>query len=339
MIDLNLIWFILIAVLIIGYAVLDGFDLGVGIIHLFTKDEKEKRININAIGPVWDGNEVWLITAGGALFAAFPMVYATVFSSFYIALMLLLTALIMRAVSFEFRGKVESKSYKNIWDSAFGYGSLFISLLLCVAYGNILKGIPIDSNGIFHGSFIGLLNPYSLLVGLTGVALFVMHGAVYMTAKTEGLQLERMIKWANGAWIVFISLYVITTLATFFYAKYLFEGITSKPLFWIFFLTLLISIALLPVQLKSGKYFRSFLISSLIVVSVIGLSAVSLFPYLTPSSIDLNYSLTAYNASSSQYTLKTMLIIALIGMPLVIAYTVYVYRIFKGKVELTEDSY
>ncbi len=163
--DLNTIWFLLVAVLIIGYAILDGFDLGVGVLHLFTRNEEEKRINMNAIGPVWDGNEVWLLTGGGALFAAFPIVYATVFSGFYIALMLLLFALIFRAVSFEFRGKVESVKWKKTWDAAFGIGSLLPAVLFGVAVGNILRGIPIDGNGIFTGNFFTLLNPYSILVG------------------------------------------------------------------------------------------------------------------------------------------------------------------------------
>lgn len=339
MIDLNTIWFILIAILIAGYAILDGFDLGVGILHLFTKDESEKKINLNAIGPVWDGNEVWLITAGGALFAAFPIVYATVFSSFYIALMLLLTALIFRAVSFEFRGKVDSITFKKVWDYAFGLGSLFAALLLSVAYGNILKGIPIDENKIFHGSFFSLLNPYAIVIGLTGVVLFIMHGAIYMTLKTEGTQLQRMTKWATSCWMAFIILYLLATFLTFFYSGFLFENITENPLFWILFLLLLLSIVYIPLGLKSQQYFKSFIASSLIIFSAFSLSALSLYPRLVPSSINLNYSLNAYNASSSQYTLKTMLIIAIIGMPVVIAYTIFIYRIFKGKVVITKDSY
>ncbi len=339
MIDLNTIWFILIAVLIIGYSILDGFDLGVGILHLFTKDETEKRININAIGPVWDGNEVWLLTAGGALFAAFPIVYATVFSAFYSALMLLLTALILRAVSFEFRGKIISDSYKKIWDYAFGIGSLLIAVLLSVAYGNILKGIQINNDRIYTGSFLSLLNPYALIIGLTAVTLLIMHGAIYMTTKTEGAQLQRMIKWATGGWMAFIILYIIATFFTFFYSAYLLDGITKNYLFWILFLLLLASLFYIPFGLKSQKYFFTFIASSLVIASAFGISAVSLYPYLVPSSIDLNFSLTAYNASSSQYTLRTMLIIALIGMPIVIAYTVFIYRVFKGKVIISKDSY
>ena len=219
--DLNLIWFLLVGVLIIGYSILDGFDLGVGIIHLFTKDENEKRINLNAIGPVWDGNEVWLLTGGGALFAAFPIVYATVFSGFYIAFMLLLAALIFRAVSFEFRKYSEAKN-KKYWDFAFGLGSLIPALLYGVAIGNILRGLPIDAKGAYFGTFLGLLNPYALVVGLVSLTVFLMHGAIYLTLKSEGEQQDKMVKVANNSWIAFVVLYLVATIFTIFSGKWLF---------------------------------------------------------------------------------------------------------------------
>lgn len=339
MIDLNAIWFLLVGVLIIGYAILDGFDLGVGILHLFTNDETEKRKNFNAIGPVWDGNEVWLLTGGGALFAAFPIVYATVFSGFYLALMLLLAALIFRAVSFEFRSKVESPAAKKIWDTAFGVSSFLIALLLSVAFGNILGGVPIDAKGTYTGSFFSLLDPYSVLVGLLGVALFVMHGAIYMAMKSDGPQRQRMVTTANALWMAVIVLYFVDTLATFFFAHYLFDGMLSNPLFWVLIIALLGAAAYIPVGLKGEKFGLTFTASSIVIASMIGLSAVSLFPRLVPSNIDLANSLTIYNASSSQYTLNAMLIIALIGVPIVLGYTIFIYRVFKGKVVLSEDSY
>ncbi len=343
MIDLNTIWFLLIGVLIIGYAILDGFDLGVGVIQLFTKDENERRVNINAVGPVWDGNEVWLLTGGGALFAAFPIVYATVFSGFYLAFMLLLFFLIFRAVSFEFRKFSETDEAKKKWDLAFALGSTVPALLYGVAIGNVMKGLPIefvDGKIVSHITFLGLLNPFAILIGLTGFAMFVMQGASYMTMKSEGAHQEKMIKWANGAYIAFVSLYVISTVATMFAAPYLFQGIMKNVLFWIVFLLLLAGVIYFPIALKGKKFGWAFLSSSITIASVIGLLAISLYPNLVPSSIDLeNYSLTIYNASSSQYTLKTMLIIALIGMPIVVAYTIFIYRVFKGKVIITKDSY
>jgi cytochrome d ubiquinol oxidase subunit II len=337
--DLNTIWFALVGVLIAGYAVLDGFDLGVGTLHLFAKSNDERRINLNAIGPVWDGNEVWLLTGGGALFAAFPAVYATVFSAFYLALMLLLAALIFRAVSIEFRGKVESDRWRRFWDWGFGLGSLLPSILFGVAVGNVLRGLPIDTGMVFKGSFIGLLNPYSILIGLVSLVLFVTHGAIYMTMKCNGSQRDRMVKVANGGWMVFVVLYLIATIATIFAAPHLFDGMLDNPLFWVLLVLLVGSIVFIPIMLKAQKYFRAFLGSSAMIVSMIGLAAVGMFPNLVPSSIDPSYSLSIYNASSTPRTLTVMLIIALIGMPIVIAYTAFIYRVFKGKVVITPESY
>jgi len=336
--DLNIIWFLLVGVLIIGYAILDGFDLGVGMIHLFTKDENEKRVNLNAIGPVWDGNEVWLLTGGGALFAAFPIVYATVFSGFYLAFMLLLTALIFRAVSFEFRKYSEVRN-KKYWDFAFGIGSLLPALLFGVAIGNILRGLPIDSKGAYLGTFLELLNPYAIVVGLVSLTMFLMHGAIYLTLKSEGKQKEKMVKVANNAWIAFILLYLLATLMTFFYGHYLFVSLFSNPIFWILLVLLFVSIIYIPIGLKTGKAGYTFTASSLTIALMILLMALSLFPRLVPSSIDLSYSLTIYNASSTHRTLLTMLIIALIGVPIVIGYTIWMYRIFRGKVVIGKDSY
>ena len=337
--DLNTIWFLLVAVLIIGYAILDGFDLGVGVLHLFTKKEDEKRVNLNAIGPVWDGNEVWLLTGGGALFAAFPIVYATVFSGFYLALMLLLFALILRAVSFEFRGKIESESWKKIWDFAFGIGSLLPAVLFGVAVGNILRGIPLDENGMFTGNFFTLLNPYSILVGVLSLVLFTMHGSIYLTMKSSGNQFERMKNIAPRLWIAFVAVYVVVTFYSFFAAGFLFEKILSNPLFWVLFILMLGAIIYIPVALKSEKFGRAFFSSSLTISCMVGLMGISLFPRLVPSLTDLNYSLTIYNASSTERTLFTMLIIALIGMPFVIGYTIFIYSVFKGKVQIGESSY
>ncbi len=337
--DLNTIWFLLVAVLIVGYAILDGFDLGVGVLHLFTKNEEEKRVNLNAIGPVWDGNEVWLLTGGGALFAAFPIVYATVFSGFYLALMLLLLALILRAVSFEFRGKIESPGWKKLWDFAFGIGSLLPAILFGVAVGNILRGIPIDETGTFTGNFFTLLNPYSILVGVLSLFLFIMHGSIYMTMKSSGSQLERMKNIAPRLWMAFVALYVLATIYSIFESGFLFVSILSNPLFWILFIVMLAAIIYIPVALKSEKFGRAFFSSSLTIVCMLGLMAISLFPRLVPSLTDLAYSFTIYNASSTERTLFTMLIIALIGMPFVIGYTIFIYRAFKGKVQIGEGSY
>lgn len=337
--DLNALWFVLVGVLLVGYAILDGFDLGVGILHLFARDEQQRRLYLNAIGPIWDGNEVWLLTGGGALFAAFPVVYATVFSGFYLAFMILLVALIFRAVAMEFRGKVEASGWKRTWDWAFGIGSFLPAFLFGVAYGNILQGVPIERGAVYTGGFLGLLRPFPILVGILGLTTFTLHGAIYLTMKSEGSLRQKLVRWASRLWLVMIALYIVATNATFFAAPFLFERLGGNFFFWTLLLVFLASAAAIPSLLTGARYGRAFLASSAAIASMMGISAVGLFPRLVPSSIDLSYSLTAYNASSSPATLTTMLVIAGIGMPLVLGYTILIYRVFKGKVVITPDSY
>ena len=337
--DLRMIWFWLVALLIIGYAILDGFDFGVGILSLFARDEKEHRLHMNAIGPVWDGNEVWLLTGGGALFAAFPVVYAAVFSGFYLALILLLAALIFRAVSFEFRSKVDSALWRRAWDLAFGIGSLLPAVLFGVAIGNILHGVPIDASGTDVGSFLEMLNPFSVGVGVLSLVLFVMHGAIYLAGKSEGNLETRCRKWASNTWMLFVVLYIIMTIWSWIGSPFLFENSLQNPLFYIILAVLISAIIYIPVVLKSGKMKRAFLVSSLLIAAMLGEMALSLFPRLVPSSIDLSDSLTIYNASSTPLTLETMFMIALIGVPIVIGYSIFIHYVFRGKVELTEESY
>lgn len=336
--DLNTIWFLLVGVLIAGYAILDGFDLGAGVLHLFTRDERERRLMMNAIGPVWDGNEVWLLTAGGALFAAFPPVYATVFSGFYLAFVLLLVALIVRAVSFEFRSKVDAPGWRRRWDVAFGIASAVPALLFGVAVGNVLRGLELDASGV-STTLLGLLNPYALLIGLLGLAMFVLHGATYLGLKTEGALQERMRRWASASWVAFIALYAVATVASYAVAPYLFERWFSNPLTWVFFAVLLASCLGGPAAIRSGRFGRGFVASAAATVSIIALAAEGMYPRLVPSRPDLAASLTIYNAASTPRTLTTMLIIALAGMPLVIVYTVLIYRAFRGKTVITQESY
>jgi len=339
MIDLQTIWFALFALLVAGYAVLDGFDLGVGVLHLFARNDDERRHYLNAIGPVWDGNEVWLLTAGGALFAAFPAVYATVFSGFYLALMLVVAALMFRAASFEFRGKVESAHWRTTWDWAFGLGSLLPSVLFGVAVGNIVRGIPLDADGHFTGSFVGLLNPFALLVGLVSLTAFVMQGSAYMLLKTEGEHRDRLRLWTQRSWLAFLTLYVVATGWAIAVAPYGFDRLFVRVAFWAFALLLTVSLVAVPVAIHRRRDGLTFLASSGTIVGIVALPAVGLFPTLVPASTDSAYGLTAYNASSSTHTLAVMLYIAAIGMPIVLAYTAFVYRVFKGKVVIGEGSY
>jgi cytochrome d ubiquinol oxidase subunit II len=337
--DLNTIWFILVGVLFTGYAMLDGFDLGIGALHLFTKDDGERRVMLNSIGPVWDGNEVWLVTGGGALFAAFPNVYATVFSGFYLALMLLLASLIFRAVAIEFRSKQPMRWWRQIWDVGFSAGSLLSALLLGVALGNIAWGVPIDGRGEFAGTFLGLLKPYPVLVGVTTVALFMMHGAIYGVMKTEGALHDKLRVWAMRCIIFFVICAVTLTMATLLYVPHLSAHVRECP--WLFSIALLnmLAIANIPREFHHGRDWRAFLSSCGAIITLMLLFAVNSYPYLVYSQPNPENSLDIYNAASSPKTLGIMLIIAVIGVPLVLAYTVCIYWIFRGKVKLDRMSY
>ena len=337
--DLNTIWFILVGVLFTGYAILDGFDLGVGSLHLFTGNDTDRRLMINAIGPVWDGNEVWLVTGGGALFAAFPEVYATSFSGFYLAMMLLLVALIFRAVAIEFRSKQPSKTWRRFWDVSFSAASILSGFLIGVALGNIAWGIPLDGSHEFTGTFWGLLHPYALMVGVTTVALFMMHGAIYAMMKTEGELQKQLRGWVNNTIIFFIITYAFTTMATLLYVPHMAESIRSNPVLFIVPLLNMLAIANIPREIHHGREFRAFLSSCASVALLLATFGINMFPNLILSNPEVVNSLTVYNGASSQKTLKIMLIIAAIGMPLVIAYTSSIYWIFRGKVKLTSHSY
>jgi len=338
--DLNTVWFALVGILFTGYVILDGFDLGVGVLHLFVaRTDEERRIHLNAIGPVWDGNEVWLVTGGGALFAAFPNVYATVFSGFYLAFMALLCALIFRAVAIEFRSKNPSPRWRLFWDCSFAAGSLISTLLIGVAMGNIAWGIPIDARGEFAGSFLGLLHPYALLMGVTTVALFAMHGAIYLDLKTEGELQARLRRWINPLIIAFILCYVISTLATLLYVPHITEAFRREPWFFGVAVLVVLAIANIPREVNARREFNAFLSSCAAMAGLMAIFGVGMYPNLVFSSPEAGNSLTAYNSASSQGTLRTMLIIALIGVPVVITYTVSIYWIFRGKVKLTKVSY
>jgi cytochrome d ubiquinol oxidase subunit II len=337
--DLNTIWFILVGVLFTGYAILDGFDLGIGALHLFTKKDEERRILINSIGPVWDGNEVWLVTGGGALFAAFPNVYATAFSGFYLALILLLVALIFRAVAIEFRSKQPMRWWRQMWDIGFSVGSILSALLIGVALGNIAWGVPIGADGEFAGTFLGLLAPYPLLMGVTTVALFMMHGAIYGVMKTEGELHDKLRLWAMRCIIFFVICAATTTMATLLYAPHIAERVKHNP--WLFSIVLanMLSIANIPREFHHGRDWFAFLSSCAAMITLMALFAVDAYPNLIYSWPNPGNSLDIYNAASSHKTLGIMLVIACIGIPVVLAYTVCIYWIFRGKVKVDRASY
>jgi cytochrome d ubiquinol oxidase subunit II len=337
--NLNIIWFILLGILLTGYAVLDGFDLGVGALHLFTKEDEERRIMINSIGPVWDGNEVWLVTGGGAMFAGFPDVYATVFSGFYIAVMLLLMFLIFRAVAIEFRSKQPMRWWRQMWDIAFSVSSIFIALIFGISLANVIIGIPIGADKEFAGNFSSLFNPFALLVGITTVALFMMHGSIYVVMKTEG-EINRKIRgWINNSIIFFVICYITTTMVTLIYQPHLADPFKEYPALFVIPLLNMLAIANIPREISRGRDFSAFISSSFSIGALMMLVGIGIFPNLVLSSISPEYSLTIYNAASSEKTLFIMLIVALIGAPFVLSYTAVVYWIFRGKVKLDSRSY
>jgi cytochrome bd ubiquinol oxidase subunit II len=338
--DIHAIWFFLLGLLLAGYAVLDGFDLGVGILHLLTKTDHDRRLSINSIGPIWDGNEVWLIVFGGALFAAFPNAYASVFSGFYMAFMLLLFALIFRAVSIEFRSKMKSEAWRRAWDAGFFTSSLVATLLFGVAVGNGLVGIPLDAEGNFIGSFFDLLNPYALVSGLVAVALFAMHGSLYLFLKLpEGEARERVKGWMWHTWGTFLVLYILGTMYTLVALPRSTANFVHFP--WAAAVVVLnvLAIANIPRSVYRNRAVEAFASSAVTIVCLVTLFSIALWPNLVTASNTPAHSLTVYNAASSSSTLWTMFVFVIIGLPFVLTYTFAVYWTFRGRVELGEHSY
>ncbi len=329
--ELQITWFVLWAVLWAVYFMLDGFVLGTGFLSgILAKNDTEKRLLINSVGPVWDGNEVWLITAGGATFAAFPTTYALMFSYMYTALLLLLFSLIVRGVAFEFRGKIEGEQWKGAWDRAIMISSFLPALLFGVAFGNIFKGLPMDAGG-HHGGLLSLLNPYGILTGLLFVCLFAVHGALYASLKTVGDLSKRAFELAKMLWIPLLLVALLFLGATAYSTK-LYDNYLAAP--YLFLIPAIAVLALVAVQayMIANKPLKAFSASCVTILFVVFTGVTGLFPNLIPSSLDPAYSLTIYNSSSSQYTLTIMTVVAFIFVPIVIAYKIWVYRIFRAPV-------
>jgi cytochrome d ubiquinol oxidase subunit II len=331
--NFQILWFVLILILFAGYSLLDGFDLGIGALLPFIgKTKEEKDILINSIGPVWDGNEVWLITGGGALFAAFPHAYATAFSGFYLAMMLVLFALIFRAVSMEFRVNDEDRSL--IWEKAFIAGSGLAALLFGVALGNVVYGVPLDNKMEFTGSFFTLLRPVPLLFGITGLAAILLQGATYAVMKTEGELQERSFRAVS----ILMWINLITAMVYFMTIAMIVQSLTSNWLFYAAILFTLLGLAGIFFSVRKNNDSAPFWESSFSFIGLWLAVAAVHFPNLIKASNDQNLSITIFNSSTGLQTLKLMSVIALIGMPVVIGYTIFVYRIFKGKTK-SSDHY
>jgi cytochrome d ubiquinol oxidase subunit II len=337
--DLNLTWFVILGILLAGYAILDGFDLGVGMLHLLGRGDAERRTLIATIGPIWDGNEVWLVTFGGALFAAFPEAYATVFSGFYIVFMLVLLALIMRAVSLDFRSKTESPAWRKTWDVVFCLSSTLATILFGVGIGNAMIGVPLNDRGIYTGGFFNLLNVYTVSVGALAVAMFLMHGSIFLHLKTVGPLHDRIYRWMWNSYYVFVVMYVVVTLLTLIYIPHATAPFTTYPLAWLVVVLNVFAVLSIPVALARHWSGWAFVASCLSVAAFVLLLGLALFPNLVTSSPNPGNSLTIYNAASSPTTLWIMLIIALLGMPFVLAYTSIIYWVFRHRVAVGESHY
>ena len=337
--DLGTVWFILWGVLWAVYFVMDGFDLGIGtIMPFFAKDDTEKRILYNAMGPFWDGNEVWLITAGGVTFAAFPKTYAVMFSSLYTPLMLLLFALILRGVSFEFRSKVDSAGWRKIWDTCNFLGSFLPALLLGVAFANIFMGLPLDKDGILHGNLLTLLNPYGLAGGVLFVLLFMHHGALWLAFKSGGEIRERATALAGKLWPILAAVIVLFLIMSFFMTQ-LFVNYLAHPILFVLLLVPVAGLLLTFIYRGAGRILASWAASAVLIGGTAIFGVVGIFPALLPSSLNPAYSLTIENSASTPLTLSIMLGVALVFVPIVIIYQIWSLHTFRHPVTKEDLDY
>ncbi len=332
-------WYLVVGGVFTGYAILDGFDLGAGAWHLFIRKEENRRIALNAVGPVWDGNEVWLVIGGGALFAGFPKVYASLLSAMYIPFMLFLVMLIFRAISIEFRSKEPMAWWRRLWDVSYSVSSIALAVLLGVVLGNVLQGIAIDANGDHTGHWLDFLNPYALTVGMLTLLLFMVHGGIYLGMKTEGrlfAKLYVLLKWAMLALTTTFGIITVWTLA---YIPQLSDRFLAEPAYLIIPALAFLSLANVPRLITRKRFKIAFFFSALMVALLLITVAIELYPVILMSTVDRAFDLTVHNASSSSKSLGIMLTFAVVGVPLVAGYTFFVYRTFYGKVKMDEHSY
>lgn len=337
---MQILMYLVIGASMIFYTVLDGFDIGVGMLHLFVKTDHDRRIMLNSIGPVWDGNAVWLVIIGGALFAAFPDVYATLFSSFYNLVMVLLMGLIFRAVAIEIRSKGPSRRWRQTWDVIFSVASYTIAFGVGVALGNLVEGIPLTANKVYQGGFVDAFRAYPVLCGITSMALFSMHGAIYLLMKTEGETHERIRRMVTPAIAIFLVLYLLLTLVTLLQMPHMLETMLQRPYLFALPVLAFCSLILVPKLISHQQDGWAFVSSCAGICFLIAVFGIGTFPMMIRSSIDTAVnSLTLMNSASSALTLKVLLIVVVTGIPLVLTYGFYQYRVFRGKVKLGPGSY
>ncbi|MFY7890580.1 MAG: cytochrome d ubiquinol oxidase subunit II [Spirosomataceae bacterium] len=332
-------WFLVVGAVFSGYAILDGFDLGAGALHLFFKKEESRRIALNAIGPVWDGNEVWLVIGGGALFAGFPVVYATVFSAFYELFMVFLVMLIFRAISIEFRSKEPMLWWRRMWDISYCMSSSLIALSLGLVLGNIIQGLPIDANYEYKGTLLDFFNPYAILISVTTLALFMMHGAIYLVMKTENRLYAKLTILVKNTTIFFVLMFALTTLVTLLFVPHMVSRYKETPYMFAVPIIAMLGVANITRSITRRRYRSAFMSSAGVTAILMLLVAVGLYPNIVLSTIDPSMNITVFNGSASDKSLGIILGFAIVGVPLVAAYTSFVFWTFRGKVKLDETSY
>lgn len=325
---------------IIAYATLDGYDLGVGALHLLAKGDNERRVMINAIGPVWDGNTTWIVIGSGVMFAGFPKAFANLTSGFYTATMILLFGFMLRAAAIEFRSKNESYTWRYFWDFCFSMASILLAVSIGLVLGNMIEGIPLNEQGIYTGGLPQLITPFPLLVALFGLSLFMMHGSIYLLMKTEGKFREKIRKWVRPLVVLFLVLWAATTASTFVFNPHMLAPFFDHPSLSIFIFLSLCCIGGIFYFVHQKKEGLAFLCSCLSIVFLLVLFLIGTFPNIVRSSIDpATNSLTLFNSSASKTALYVMGIIGLTGIPLGFFYVSYVHKVFKGKVKLDHTSY
>ncbi|MDO9584160.1 MAG: cytochrome d ubiquinol oxidase subunit II [Desulfomicrobium sp.] len=338
---LETIWFLLWGVLWAIYFMLDGYDLGIGtLVPFLGKTDRDRRVMFNSMGPFWDGNEVWLITAGGVTFAAFPKAYAVMFSGLYIPLMLLLFALIIRGVSLEFRHQVDNPAWRRVWDWGATIGSFLPALILGVAFSNIFMGLPLDENGVFQGSFLLLFNPYGLVGGVLFVLLFAMHGALWLSIKSDGDLQQRAAATARRLWPVLVGVIGVFVVLTVFYTNLL-ANYLQNPLMLVLLAVPVLALVLLRQQIGREDWWFAWGLSAALIGGLTLFGVVGLYPALLPSSISPEYSITIANAASSTLTLSIMLGVTLVFIPIVAGYQFWLHKTFAHKItdkELNQDG-
>jgi len=342
------VWFMLVALMLVAYVVLDGFDIGAGVISPFVaKNHDERRLVLRAIGPVWDGNEVWLIAAGGALFFAFPLLYASSFSGFYLPLMIVLWLLMLRGIGIELRSHVDQPLWWSFFDFLFAASSLLLAIFFGAAIGNVIRGVPLNADGYFFeplwtnfraGISPGILDWYTVLIGLLALVTLMVHGAHYIALKTTGPVNERTHRLAGRVWIVLVVLTILSLVASVYVRPQVTDNFRLRPWGWIIPLVVVGSLVAMPVFVRKERDLAAFLASTAYIIAMLGGAAFAVYPVLLPATTDPAFSLTIYNAKTGAYSLGVGLIWWGIGIALAIAYFTFVYRSFRGKVALSESD-